>query len=798
MAFIGIDLGTTNSLVALKRPGRELKIYNIREILEETPIEEAIRKYLPSAVSFMEGEYLSGWDVVDNPEQEGRIFSIKRLMGRGFDDSDPKRDFLIREKVLETWGYILREPLEGSGEDIEVRVGDDWLTPQEISSKILMKLKQIVKKQEENETVDGAVITVPAYFNDKQKWATREAARLAGLDVQMILDEPTAAAVAYGMERIGGEPQTVLVYDLGGGTFDVSLLEITGTRFETLAIDGNNWLGGDDFDEEIVKYVLDSVEDTYADVLKNDQIKRNILKQRAKEAKETLSSSLDAPIRLEEHRDICIARGDFEQLITPYIDETLDLVQSVLKENSMSEEEIDKVLLVGGSTKIPLVRTRLVEKFGEAKIATEIDPMLCVTMGAAIKSSLLLNRWECPRCGEITENAICGKGHPKPQTIPSTERPYGVGIYDEKRGRLIFDALIPEYTPYPLKKPKKRLYGIQEKDARVLKVPFYAGEKTNGKSYHEDLEKNSHLGTIWMVLPKGLSKKDKVEILFNVGNDGILDLENISIAIGGKPVEKKAVIRDSEDENTAKEIETLMNILPKRISDTKEGEIRLEKACEILGDLFERDRILDRQEKEKAMERIKNKIKQIEQVPRDDDEPNVSPVIMAARNIILFSYDVEAEYGWLPFMQDESRRGEIKIVREALEKTIEGEKTIKVEDEWEIMRLTRRLRALLSDNALDFLLLIETAARIAEKGKRADISKKRISYLKQVIDQLGPSETPFERKGVSERKEDSEKLMAAKKKIEMLLKQRRVKEAEEEYLKITDLVTYYLTESSRS
>lgn len=809
MAFIGIDLGTTNSLVAIKRPRRRTTVINIKGE-DVVSLEEENRFYLPSAVSFMEAQYLIGWEVLDNPEQEERIFSIKRLMGRGYDDKNTKKGmtFFIRDKIRETWGYKIRKPPKGTGEDIEVKLGDEWVTPQEISALILRRLKEIAEKNLET-NIEGAVITVPAYFNDKQKWATREAALLSGLNVQMILDEPTAAAIAYGMDTLGAEPRTVAVYDLGGGTFDISLLEIEGTKFSVAAKDGNNFLGGDDFDMEIVNYVYDYVRDNlnekYVEILKEDQVKKNILKQRSKEAKEALSEALETTIKIADLLPkivIPLTRNKFEEMINPYIDETIEHIDSVLGEKTMTEDDVDKVLLVGGSTRIPLVRRRLSQKFGENKIAAEINPMQCVAIGAAIKSSWLLDKWECPnpeiKCEKMNDKkeircSACG--HPRPEYKSSTERPYGVKVYDAKKQGYIFDVLIHRYTPYPLKESKNRIYGIKDRNARILKVPFFAGEKSGEKSFHESIEKNTHLGTIWAVLPKGLST-NKAEIDFNVDNNGILDLESIFITVAGRPAEKKAIIRKGEEENIANEIDELLSIVLEKVSKSAEKEELMDSSCKLLGELFECATTSDKQLKEEKFGEIQNKVKELKgKIPPPPPPVNI---LQGAKNLVLNAYYILREYGWLPFLKDESRRKKIERILKELEEVIEKvekQKEVTKENEWKIMLLISQLSVLLSDEYLILFREIEIAAETAEKGKKADVGPITTDLEKRIKEKISSGD--YERRSPSERIEDAKKLKAAHIKIKKSLQLGKVEEAKEEYLEINPLVTYYLTEFDR-
>ena len=781
MAFIGIDLGTTNSLVANKKPKRETKVLKIKGN-KETALEDETHLYLPSAVSYLAGNFLVGWEVMDNPEQEDRIFSIKRLMGRGFDDKDPQDGSLIRDKLKNSWGYNIRKPPKGTGEDIEVKIGDSWYLPQIVSSLILKRIISIAENNL-NESIDGVVITVPAYFNDKQKWATREAARLAGIHVQMLLDEPTAAAIAYGMETIGEEPRSVIVYDLGGGTFDVSLLDIAGTNFKVDAIDGNNWLGGDDFDVEIVEFIL-NILGSDADKIKEDPVKKGILKQRAKELKETLSTSMEATINIADlvsdsnRYDISIQRNEFEQMINSYIGETINLVDSVLKRKSLTVEDIDKVLLVGGSTKIPLVRRCLAQKFGEDIIVTDINPMLAVTMGAAIKSSWLLDKWECPECNEINEqkNDQCFScEHLKPETINSTERPYGLRAYDSKKQKYIFDVLIPENINYPLIESKRRLFPLQNSNARILKIPYYAGEKSQSKSYFDDIEKNIHLGTLWAILPKGLSSSEKVDMKFNLDNNGILDLGSISLTIKGKPIEKVSIARSGEDENIMEEIEKLLDNIAQSVSDYTKKSKLTDEVYSIFDGLIGSDSGYNNDLIEKQAERIRALI--------HDEKNGGGSIIDNAKNSIRFSYYIEREYEWL-LIRDEERIQEIHNQREELENVLEQDDI----DEWQIERLTMKLWSLSSEPSIILLREIEISVDIAEG--------KNLKYDGLIT---GPGTEDREKtflkpKSKEDRIADAKTLNTAKTKIVTLLKQNKNTEARDEYSKIYDLLVYYWAE----
>ncbi|MCI8352694.1 MAG: molecular chaperone DnaK, partial [Clostridia bacterium] len=351
--IIGIDLGTTNSCVAVMEGGEAVVIPNAEG-----------NRTTPSVVAFSKnGERLVGQiakrQAVTNPDNT--VISIKRSMGT----------------------------------DKKVKIEGDEFTPQEISAMILQKLKQDAENYLGSE-VTQAVITVPAYFSDSQRQATKDAGKIAGLEVLRIINEPTAAALAYGMDKEDTDKK-IMVYDLGGGTFDVSILDIGDGVFEVLATSGNNKLGGDDFDERIIDYLVEEFKKEQGIDLKSDKMAMQRLKEAAEKAKIELSGVGQTNINLPfitadstgpKHLDITLTRAKFEELIRDLVDSTLGPVNQALKDAGISASELHKILLVGGSTRVPCVQ-EAVKKITGKDADKGINPDECVAIGAAIQGGVL-------------------------------------------------------------------------------------------------------------------------------------------------------------------------------------------------------------------------------------------------------------------------------------------------------------------------------------------------------------------------------------------------------------------------
>ena len=379
--IIGIDLGTTNSCVAVME-GDQPKVIENSEGDRTTP----------SVVAFtQEGEVLVGQSAkrqaVTNPHNT--LFAIKRLIGRKFEDEVVQRD-------IEMVPYNIVKADNG---DAWVEANSNKMAPPEVSAKILQKMKKTAEDYL-GEEVTEAVITVPAYFNDSQRQATKDAGRIAGLDVKRIINEPTAAALAYGMDKSGGD-KTLAVYDLGGGTFDVSIIEIAEVdgehQFEVLSTNGDTFLGGEDFDMRVIDFLVDSFKNEQGVDLRNDPLALQRLKEAAEKAKIELSSSQQTDINLPyitadasgpKHMNIKLTRSKLESLVEELVEKTIEPCKVALADAGLSASDIDDVILVGGQTRMPKVQDTVEKFFGKAP-RKDINPDEAVAIGAAIQGGVL-------------------------------------------------------------------------------------------------------------------------------------------------------------------------------------------------------------------------------------------------------------------------------------------------------------------------------------------------------------------------------------------------------------------------
>jgi len=372
--IIGIDLGTTNSVVAVIEGGEPKVIVN----------EEGSRT-TPSVVAWDKNdEVLVGQvarrQAITNPDKT--IFSVKRFMGRRF--AEVKNE-------LERTPYTVAEAKNGGA---AIKVGDELMAPPAVSAKILQKLKRAAEKYL-GEDVTEAVITVPAYFNDAQRQATRDAGKIAGLEVKRIVNEPTAAALAYGMDK--KKDELVAVYDLGGGTFDISVLEVSEDVVEVVATNGDTHLGGDDFDDVIIDYLIEEFKKDSGIDIGKDRMVLQRLKEAAERAKIELSSAMQTDINLPfltadatgpKHLNLTLSRSKFEQLIGDLVQRSLEPCRKALKDANKTPGDIDEVILVGGSTRVPLVQAE-VEKFFGKSANQGVNPDEVVSLGAAVQAGVL-------------------------------------------------------------------------------------------------------------------------------------------------------------------------------------------------------------------------------------------------------------------------------------------------------------------------------------------------------------------------------------------------------------------------
>lgn len=373
--ILGIDLGTTNSAMAIVEGG-EPKVLENKEGNRTTPSIVAVSKT---------GERLVGVaakrQAVTNPKNT--IYSVKRLIGRTYDDEEVQRD-----KTL-----LPYEIIKANG-GVKVKIGDNEYTPQEISAMILQKLKADAEDKL-GEKITEAVITVPAYFNDSQRQATKDAGKIAGLDVKRIINEPTAAALAYGFNK--KKEEKIVVYDLGGGTFDVSVLEVGDDTIEVRATNGDTHLGGDDFDQRIINWIVDEFKKDQGIDLSKDQMALQRLKEAAEKAKHELSSSLETEINQPfitvdasgpKHLTLKMTRAKLEELVDDLIQKTMEPCKKALEDAKFSTGDINEVILVGGMTRMPAVQ-EAVKKFFGKEPNREINPDEVVAVGAAIQGGVL-------------------------------------------------------------------------------------------------------------------------------------------------------------------------------------------------------------------------------------------------------------------------------------------------------------------------------------------------------------------------------------------------------------------------
>lgn len=514
--IIGIDLGTTNSVGAYWSKKRAKVIENDRT-----------QSYLtPSVVTLdLQGNRIVGQDAKDRlgASTQDVIFSIKRFMG--MDCNDPK----VQAALKKFNGYPT-EPTDDS--EIQVKLGNKAYKPVEISAMILGQIKRDAELQL-GESVTHAVITVPAYFSQRQKDATREAGRLAGLNVARIINEPTAAALAFGVENDSDDAKYVLVYDLGGGTFDVSiLLTNSGRNFDVFNVDGDNFLGGDDFDNLLVNEILEQIG---RPALRQDKLALRMLKNIAEQVKIELSrsDSVSKPISFMSERgeavDLLfkITRAQFERMIQPQIDCSIEIVQRALSNAHLDIDEISHVLLVGGSTRIPLVRQCLKKMFGEDKIEIDVDPMQCVALGAAVQSAALLQE-ELSDSFDPTEiTGIDLKDAPQISITDVTSKHIAIEV-EEENGKETLTVVIQKGTIFPMSDPYRKEFYTSSFDQRMYKLPIYEIEAATVE--HAESTPREQWEQVGFVkndqLPPGLPKGTPIMVEMSIDHDGIITVSS--------------------------------------------------------------------------------------------------------------------------------------------------------------------------------------------------------------------------------------------------------------------------------
>ena len=655
---IGIDLGTSNSVVA-DAAGAGAKVLDSNEGRPQIRSVVGLKKSRRGSTSILVGDAAeNNWEM----SPKDTIVSVKRLMGRGVADSEVQK--------IKKWAmYEIQQPSDGTKDSVRVVMGGKEYSPIDISAMILEKIKKDAELRLD-EKVTHAVITVPAYFSQAQKAATRQAGLQAGMTVIKILDEPTAAAVCYGIEFPESEdPKYLLVYDLGGGTFDISVLLWAGNVFQPLNLQGDMWLGGDNFDQAIVERTVRQIsKEEGIDPTSNKRFMVALTKE-AQKVKIALSSGPTAdlvlPGKLQDKDgdyidvDMEVTREEFEGWVQPLVDRTIKLTEEAMKNAGLSRKDINYVLMAGNSSKIPLVRQAIVEMFGKDKIKHRVNPKHCVAMGAAIVATRIGERVICQaadpenperECGEVNAmgDTVCKKCKTPLQLAKAAgvdQKPeddliedgvpelviggvapfsYGTQTVGDK-----FNVFIKKNDPYPTETPKSQTFYTSRPKQRKISIPIYGGDCLDKAS------KNDKQGEAFAILPSGLPKGTAIRILLRLNSDGIFDLT--AHLEDGSDLQPW-IMQGETDQETIEQLEEAEQVLFERAQDASPDE--MEQVDQARNEVLNRLRDGDFHG---AGEHVDNFQQMVGGIGRG---PIVDPIPQKAENLINYTQYILSEYDW--------------------------------------------------------------------------------------------------------------------------------------------------------